>query len=101
MLVQGFLESAGPKLKPCGEAHVALKMSPPYDRWKVGTGGLDTGGLQLIDILHFDAACFPGYHHQTTEAGANRLGTTRAADAKLLKTLVFARKSNGVSGFTA
>ena len=75
-VVSDFLSASRDLLRPRGQAHVTIKMAPPYDRW-----GLDDSksivvqdtGMVLGDEMPFDAALFPGYRHQTTMSDANAL----------------------------
>mmetsp|Transcript_17382 Transcript_17382/g.34349 ORF Transcript_17382/g.34349 Transcript_17382/m.34349 type:complete len:396 (+) Transcript_17382:155-1342(+) len=80
-----FLASARPLLKaPRGQAHVTIKLAPPYDRWGLGDehGVAEGTGMAVGGETPFDASLFPGYHHQTTLADAAQLFTQKNGKGK-------------------
>lgn len=78
-------------LAPGGEVHVTIKMGPPYSRWRIPELALRAGFVETRR-MPFRAARYPGYHHRTTERGADPLDVGSAAARKLLTTLVFKRR---------
>ena len=64
-----FLRGARSLLAHRGQAHITIKLAPPYDRWGIDdeAGAVAGGtGMAVEDEMPFDASVFPGYHHQTT-----------------------------------
>jgi hypothetical protein len=54
-------------LAPGGQAHVTVKLRPPYSEWNVEAQAR-AAGFRLARVTHFDQSRFPGYRHQTTKA---------------------------------
>ena len=78
-------------LAPGGEVHVAIKVGPPYSRWDIPELAAHAGFVEVRRVP-FRASQYPGYHHRTTESGAEALDVDSTAARKLLSTLVFKRR---------
>lgn len=70
---------------------VTIKMGPPYSRWGIPALAASAGFVEACRVP-FSAVQCPGYHHQTTERGAEKLDVDSPAARKLLTTLVFRRR---------
>jgi len=77
-----FLRGARALLAHRGQAHITIKLAPPYDRWGIDdeAGAVAGGtGMAVGDEMPFDASVFPGYHHQTTLSDAKKLFSGKKA----------------------
>jgi len=81
-LLHNFFLSARNHLRPKGQAHVTLKMRPPYSEWQVELQA-KRAGMASVRVLHFDQKQFPGYRHVTTEADAKTFVAASEKEARL------------------
>ena len=96
-LLHNFFLSAQGHLTPAGQAHVTLKMRPPYSEWQVEAQA-KKAGMRTVDVLHFDQKVFPGYRHVTTEADAKTFVAAAQREARLCKTFCFVVRGSGRRG---